>query len=358
MNRMTLLCGLLDIRGRILGRKPVSRQRVEGPVYDAIAQWDLTDRAKVKKKEGVFSFSGFFSDVHYGLMRLDGGVRSEIAMKLLRFHGRITSQLNIKHLERVFREVYIWTRLQHPNIAEFHGFIMSKNPNELPTIISQWYKNGNLVKYVVERSLRNRVSLLRDVASAVVYLHSKSIVHGDIKGVSSLSFGSIQAIDHPTLKENVLIDDSGRARLCDFGLSHFVDDFSGDLASLVQLSSANCGYTLRFTSPELLESDRSTPMSDIWALGCLAMQILTGQIPYARLQHKYHIKHSIKQYEPPFEILAFSTRNPLEDALLKVISKCWDRELRNRPSASEFFDKVEELISQGLVCMERLSLCH
>ncbi|KAG8921203.1 hypothetical protein FRC02_000378 [Tulasnella sp. 418] len=338
MNRMTLLCGLLKIWDRTLGRRHVSRRRMDGPVYEAIAQWDLTDRAKVEKNAAVFSFSGFFSDVHYGLMRLDGGMKNEIAMKLLRFHGRITSQLNVKHLERVLREVYIWTRLQHPNIAEFHGFIISGDPNELPTIISQWYRNGNLVKYLDDGSLRNRVFLLYDVASAVVYLHSKSIVHGDIKA------------------ENVLIDDSGRGRLCDFGLSHFVDDFSGDLASLVQLSSANRGYTLRFTSPELLESDKSTPMSDMWALGCLAMQILTGQIPYARLQHKFHIKHSIKQYEPPFEILAFSTRNPLEDALLKVISKCWDRELRNRPSASEFFDRIEELISQGLVFPNSISL--
>ncbi|KAG8959048.1 hypothetical protein FRC03_008517 [Tulasnella sp. 419] len=338
MNRMTLLCGLLNIRSRAPGRRRVSRRRVEGELYEAIAQWDLTDRAKVEKNAAVFSFSGFFSDVHYGSMRLDGGVKNEVAMKLLRFHGRITSQLNIKNLERVFREVYIWTQLQHPNIAQFHGFIISENSNELPTIISQWYKNGNLVKYLDDGSLRNTVFLLHDVASAVVYLHSKFIVHGDIKG------------------ENVLIDDSGRARLCDFGLSHFVDDYSGDLASLVQLSSANRGYTLRFTSPELLESDKSTPMSDVWALGCLAMQLLTGQIPYARLQYKRDIKQSIKQIEPPYEISAYSTRNSLEDALLEIISRCWDKEPRNRPSSSQFLEKTEELISQGLVCMGRLSI--
>ncbi|KAG8910048.1 hypothetical protein FRC03_008360 [Tulasnella sp. 419] len=271
-------------------------------------------------------------------MRLDGGLKTEVAMKLLRFHGRITSQLNIKHLERAFKEVYIWTRLNHPNIAEFCGFVLNGDPNELPIIISPWCRKGNLVRYLDEEPLHNRLFLLHDVASAVKYLHSKSIVHGDIKG------------------ENVLIDDFGHGRLCDFGLSHFFNDFSDDLASLVQLSSAYLGCTLRYSSPELVESERSTPMSDVWALGCLAMQILTDQIPYAQLQTKGAITRSIKQGYPPYDMSTIRTTNSLEHVLLDTISKCWEKDPPNRPSASQIFDNIDDLIGKGLVCIRPLSV--
>ncbi|KAG8959908.1 hypothetical protein FRC03_007314 [Tulasnella sp. 419] len=247
--------------------------------------------------------------------------------KVLRIHGQTPDVLSEKHYKRLHSEILIWSSLNHPNIAHLHGFTKPDQPDDMPTIISQWYTNSNIIKWLMRNTTANRMLLLRDISSSIVYLHSQYIVHGDIKG------------------ENVLIDDSQNPRLIDFGLAHFVDVYARDLEIAVALSSVHLGGTLRFSSPELLESGRSTDKSDLWALGCLATQLLTNQIPYGWSNNVYFVNRIIMS---PFNIDAFSPRNDLEHQLLGIISRCWAEDPNNRPSAAQFLGSIDKLIEGGL----------
>ncbi|KAG8911035.1 hypothetical protein FRC02_006843, partial [Tulasnella sp. 418] len=153
---------------------------VDAGLYDAVAKWDLTKMARLKKT--VCVYSGFYSDVHRGTTRLGGDIRTEVAIKDLRFPGPDSGILSEKYYKRFYSEILIWSQLNHPNIARLIGFTKQDHPDDIPTIVSQWYKNGNIVDWLKDNVSTDRMILLRDIICAVEYLHSQSIVHGDIKG--------------------------------------------------------------------------------------------------------------------------------------------------------------------------------
>ncbi|KAG8948916.1 hypothetical protein FRC03_000538 [Tulasnella sp. 419] len=146
--------------------------------------------------------------------------------------------------KRCFREVLLWRTLQHPKIVPLLGFSM--DPYGIPALISPWYPNGNVVHFLNSNPDADRPSLALDAADGLTYLHSIPIVHGDLKA------------------ENVLVDAEGRASLCDFGMSQFIDEATRITGFTT--THANAGGTDRFLSPELLSDEPKTVATDIWAL--------------------------------------------------------------------------------------------
>ncbi|KAF8483207.1 kinase-like domain-containing protein, partial [Gautieria morchelliformis] len=102
---------------------------------------------------------------------------------------------------RISREIRAWTGLQHPNIARLYG--TTREANGSIGLISHFFECGNIVDYIksADKSKLNILKLLHGTTSGVDYLHGEGIVHGDIKG------------------SNVMVDDEGRAKLIDFGVS-------------------------------------------------------------------------------------------------------------------------------------------
>lgn len=121
--------------------------------------------------------------------------------------------------------------------------------------------------------------------SAISYMHSKGLLHGDIKD------------------ENILIDENGRVKLIDFGSASF---FTG------QKYTRFLG-TIPFASPEILRGDQSYdgPSAEVWALGCCLYTMLTGQIPFSSKRHA--ISSQFSHSRP----LSYSSN----DLLLKMLHK-------------------------------------
>ena len=115
-----------------------------------------------------------------------------------------------------------------------------------------------------------RFHQIKDVCRGLAYLHSRSIVHGDIKPVSTLLYQPLKrSCSQLTLGQANIVVDSGLARLCDFGLSSLLDDLS------TYTQSTSTGGTTRFLSPELLtgELEARNEGSDIWAFGCASGEV-------------------------------------------------------------------------------------
>ncbi|KAF7975063.1 hypothetical protein HWV62_10569 [Athelia sp. TMB] len=229
---------------------------------------------------------------------------------------------------RVRREIVVWIGLEHENIVQLLG--TTEKNQDFPSIgmVSEWMENGNLWSYIKEtRPLIDRLQLICDVVTGLTYLHSQRVIHGDLTSA------------------NVLIDNNGRARLVDFGLSSIIAAFEG-----TSLMASAIGGALRFRAMELmppLEEDptnfdpKLTTACDIYSLGSVTLQILSGQQPYYNINDDVLVALALTQRKTPDrpDTQKLVDRNEYWD----FIQKCWRKDPVTRPNAEEARDELFRL---------------
>ncbi|KAG8941555.1 hypothetical protein FRC03_004331 [Tulasnella sp. 419] len=262
-----------------------------------------------KIQMGKLTFGGGYSDIFRGALLLDGK-STEVAIKALRIRaGNDIPSIEERLRKRFYREVLLWRDLRHPRIVPLLGYIMlSDGP---PTLVSPWYINGNLSQYLKTNPNSDRNTLTLDVAHGIEYLHSIPVAHGDLKPA------------------NVLVNHEGRASLCDFGMSQFVEETSRITGFTT--TNANLGGTDRYMCPELFEDDPKSLATDMWALGCLVAQILTDELPYQQFARRQALAIVILRGQLPM-----TNANGAVDTLLwDCLTKCWSFNPGDRPTAGE-----------------------
>jgi len=148
---------------------------------------DLTHQIKTLS---TYAFAhGGFSDIHWGEWehRLENGQieTTRVVIKLLRTLSRHDAD-GVRARKRLNREVYVWHRLDHPNIARMFG--TSYHMGGRPAMVLEWYQNGSASEYLKKNPFADRKLLVLDIARGLNYLHALKppIVHGDLKGASIL----------------------------------------------------------------------------------------------------------------------------------------------------------------------------
>ncbi|KAG8921830.1 hypothetical protein FRC02_012336 [Tulasnella sp. 418] len=271
-----------------------------------LAHLDLAGKVEMKTE---VAFGGH-SDVYRGLLRTPNGTK-DVAIKRLRVCHSTSSTPREERLKRRFqREVILWSQFNHPNIVPLLGYVLA--PDGLPTLVAPWFHEGNAVVYLRKNPRTNRARLLHDVAEGLSYLHALKIVHGDIKG------------------ENILVNSKGRASLCDFGMSHFIEK-AIQMTGFTTTTNQS-GGTMRFMSPELFEDKPKTTMSDMWAFGCVILQIMRDHIPYSSCERSNSVNLAITRGIPPVPIdYDFKPRSEAEKALWADVRSCWSSNPLERP---------------------------
>ncbi|PPR04154.1 hypothetical protein CVT24_010714 [Panaeolus cyanescens] len=247
----------------------------------------------------------------------------KVAIKVLRFLT-MRDPDGVRMRKRLNREVYVWHRLEHPNVVKLFG--TSYHMASRPAMIMQWYKNGSAADYLARKNPgADRLQLILDVARGLAYLHTHQppIVHADLKG------------------NNVLITDEGRAVLCDFGLSNVIEGLGRPEG--MTLSSPDFG-PLRWQGPEFMDEDyeQATLASDVWSYGCTAFELLTGRLPYGhRTRDAQVIADMQLRRKPPgpaaVSLLAFDSR------VRDLLDMCWSFEPEMRPKMTEVVQRLEEI---------------
>ncbi|KIO20712.1 hypothetical protein M407DRAFT_49542, partial [Tulasnella calospora MUT 4182] len=161
-------------------------------------------------------------------------------------------------------EVNLLNDLDHENVVEILGFVEDVGKG-VAWMVFAWEENGNLREFIrsAKWELPERVSLIDDVAKGLSYLHGRKppICHGDLKSL------------------NILVNPENRAVITDFGSARAVDSVANEaLKDFITMTGP--AWTMRWAAPELLDGDLPGLASDIWALGWICWEAVTGNFPF------------------------------------------------------------------------------
>ena len=187
----------------------------------------------------------------YEAERADGGFAQRVAIKLLRPEAS-------EQLERFHAERQILARLEHPGIASLHDGGLA--PDGRPWMAMELVFGRTLTAYCAEThaTLDQRLQLVMQVCDAVAYAHHHLVVHRDLKPA------------------NILVTDEGQVKLLDFGIAKLLDG-----AGSAQTLTRSAPLTPLYAAPEQLTGGPITTATDVYALGILMFELLTGGPPWA-----------------------------------------------------------------------------
>ncbi|KAJ7353601.1 kinase-like domain-containing protein [Mycena albidolilacea] len=259
------------------------------------------------------SFGGGFGDIY----RASCGDQ-RIALKRMRYFIRGSDLRRIRL--KFCREALVWKDLHHPNILPFLGIDRDSFPSSL-CMVSPWMEHGTVTNYLKTHGYENVDKLLHEIAQGLEYLHSRNIVHGDLRGA------------------NILITQDWSACLADFGLSIFSDATS--------TTSTNRGGSLYWMAPELLDPDSfglkfvRTPATDVYAFGCVCFELYTDRPPFSSLPEPAALMKVLNGERPERP----SDPRTMSDALWRRVSKFWADRPTGRPSTQSVVQTMANSVS-------------
>jgi serine/threonine-protein kinase len=252
--------------------------------------------------------------------RDDGEFTRRVALKLMR---AMTGDGAL--LTRRFRaERQILASLEHPNIARLLDGGLT--PDGIPYYVMEYVDGKPLDRYVAERhlSVRERLQLFRQVAAAVRFAHQRLVVHRDLK------------------PSNILVTNAGDVKLVDFGIAKVLEqrpEDSGPQFAGPQTLTGVLGpvMTPEYASPEQFRGEPITVASDVYSLGVVLYQLLTGQLPFKRGRSLGELEEAVTSRDParPSEV---AERRELRGDLDTIVLTALRKDPARRYGSVEAFD--------------------
>ena len=215
-----------------------------------------------------------------------------VAIKVLRLDFR----QNDDAMRRFRREALSATQLTHPNIVGVYDVGQSQ---EMNYIVMEYVEGTDLKDYVRQRGALHPIEAVRimmQIVSAIAAAHQNRIIHRDIK------------------PQNILIDREGNVKITDFGIAVALSD-----TSLTQTNTLL--GSVHYLSPEQARGGMATIQTDIYALGIVLYELLTGRVPF---DGESAVSIALKHFQEPLPpVMNPSVMIPqsLENIVLKATAK-------------------------------------
>jgi len=310
--------GALHVAAETLARSPAS------PFPHQVGEYEILSRIGV----------GGMGEVY---LAHDTKLKRRVALKLVRA-GMDTAEI----VSRFRHEEQILASLNHPNIAQLYGAGVAAQ--DIPFFAMEYIEGWPIDEYCNAQALSvaARLGLFRKVCAAVHYAHQRLVIHRDLK------------------PSNILVTAEGEPKLLDFGIAKLIEGQD----SLTQIQTLPGAMTPDYASPEQVRGEAMTTSSDVYSLGVLLYEILTGQRPY-RLKNRSaaEIAHAItdQEPEPPSTVTATidhpqssippprSMRGDLDNIVLMAMRK---EPTRRYASVAQFSEDVRRHL-EGLPVIAR-----
>ena len=252
---------------------------------------------------------------------LDKETNERIALKLIK--PEIATDK--KTIERFKNELTTARKIRHKNICGMYYLGEDKSRN---FITMEYVPGGNLkrlIRRVSQLPLGKAISIAKQICDGLDAAHSLGIVHRDLK------------------PNNIMIDDNGNARIMDFGIARSLES-KGITGAGVMIG------TPEYMSPEQVEGKEVDQRSDIYSLGIIMYEMLTGRLPFeADTPFAVGVKHKSETPKSPKEY-----NSQISDDLNRAILRCLEKEKERRfQSVGEVRSELEN-IEKGIPATERV----
>lgn len=244
--------------------------------YDVLS--NVTAAVMIGRRLGSYRITAEISrggmGVVYLAVRDDDEYQKRVAIKIIK-RGIDTDEV----LRRFRHERQILANLEHPNIARL---VDGGNTDGLPYFVMEYIDGDPIDEYCDKKrfSTTERLKIFRTVCSAVHYAHQNLVIHRDLK------------------PSNILVTAEGTPKLLDFGVAKLLHP-EGDAETATHTALALRLMTPEYASPEQVRGGPITSASDVYSLGMLLYELLTGHRPY-RLNSRWplEIAQAVCEVEP------------------------------------------------------------
>jgi len=301
------------------------RIRQENALIDefAGATSSTTPRAPVKAEWPKLDGYEVTSEIHRGgqgivYRAVQLNTKRIVAVKTL----APRSPIGNRHRRRFEREIEVVAQLRHPHIVTL--FDSNVTPDGLHYFVMEYVEGvrlGDHLRCMPEPSIRSILQLFGTICEAVHFAHQRGVIHRDLKPA------------------NILVDREGAPHVLDFGLAKALGtEFSAEPYAVTR--GGEFLGTLAYASPEqvLADPERVDARADVYALGVVLYEMLTGRLPYPVDGSLSDVVRSITEIEPARPSLV---RQDIDDGLEAIVLRALAKDPRRRyPSAESFHRDV------------------
>ncbi|KAI5119290.1 hypothetical protein M0805_008205 [Coniferiporia weirii] len=289
-----------------------------------LEDFNITGRVTFQRLN-ILKGRGGFGDIHTGVYKSPDRGDLAVAVKCLRQVGQDTIIA-----KTAAKEMYIWSKLIHPNLLRLEGFITEEG-YDLPSFVSEWMKNGSVLEFVKKRTECDVMRLILGTAEGLEYLHDCGVIHSDIKS------------------DNVLVNSSEDAVICDFGISRATNATQSALGGNTTNPNGP-GGSLRWMAYELIARSETytkhTRESDVWAFGMTTYEILTKGRPYPHIHNNFQVQFTVLRKELPSPPPSFKAWPKGGRQVWDLMQFCWIFEPQSRVSMANVVKKLNAIKSE------------
>ncbi len=266
----------------------------------------IGNRYIISKRVG----EGGMADVY---LAVDSILKRQVAIKVLR--GELNN--DPVNLRRFQKEASAITSLSHPNIVEVYDVGEENNKNY---IVMEYVPGKTLKQLIKARGALypdEAINIMKQLVSATAHAHKNNIIHRDIKS------------------QNVLVKDDGSVKLSDFGIA-----FTGDAQQLTQTDTVM--GSVHYLAPELAKGQQATIQSDIYSLGVVFYEMLTGDVPFhgetavqIAIKHMHEAIPSVRAFNPD-----------LPQSVENIVIRATAKEKKDR------YNSADEMYNDLVTCLD------
>ena len=238
---------------------------------------------------------------------LDPDIDREVAIKTIRFDLISDDEEKDELMLRFIREARAAGKLVHPNIITIHDVGKEK---DMTYIVMQCIEGPSLQNWIASKKIFSApdiIKLILQLCDALNFAHQNGIVHRDIKPA------------------NILLDDNGKPHICDFGVAHV------EMSTITQ-TGATIG-TPSYMSPEQVMGKKIDKRSDVFSLGAILYELLTGKRPFEGESITTVIYKIVNEEAVP----CTQVRKELPQEFEQIMSKALSKDPDGRYSSCEEF---------------------